>query len=255
MPAFLSKRKRFEADLLEKNEEAEQLIYIVAHDLRSPLVTIEGFAGMLGENLASKNLEAAVDNLARIKRAAGTMSRLIHDVLELSRVGRETLIAEEVNVRDVLDEAVASVAAIVEMAQARLIIGDVPETIHADRSQLVQVFMNLIGNAVKHGCPDPGGRITVGGECRTDEFVFFVQDDGPGIEPAMRDRIFKPFQRGDHRREGAGLGLAIVSKIISRHDGRTWVESTPGNGATFGIAVPIKTPAPQAPATRPAVLQ
>lgn len=238
----ITQRKRLEAALRAKNDEMEQLIYIVSHDLRSPLVTIEGFAGMIGEHLEANQFDKATDALCRIKRASGTMTRLIHDVLELSRVGRETVDVAPVNVRGVLDEVAASMVATLQQAQARLVIDGSPESVYADRNQLVQVFMNLIGNAVTHGCPLPGGVVTVGGERRDGEFAFFVKDEGPGVEPEMRERIFKPFQRGDHRRDGAGLGLAIVSKIMERHNGKTWVESAPGGGTSFWITLPANAP-------------
>jgi two-component system, LuxR family, sensor kinase FixL len=235
----ISQRKRLEAELRAKNEEMEQLIYIVSHDLRSPLVTIEGFAGMIGEHLQSNQLEQVGDDLARVRRASATMARLIHDVLELSRAGRQPVKVDEVNVREVLDEVATSMEATLKQARARLIIAGVPHTVRADRCQLVQVFMNLIGNAVKHGCPEPGGLITIGGERRRAEDALFVRDNGPGVEPKLRERIFKPFQSGDHHRDGAGLGLAIVSKIAERHQGRTWVESTLGSGTTFWITLPV----------------
>jgi two-component system, LuxR family, sensor kinase FixL len=235
----ISQRKRMEAELRAKNEEMEQLIYIVSHDLRSPLVTIEGFTGMIGDHLKSNQLEQIGDDLARVRRASATMTRLIHDVLELSRAGQHPIMPDEVNVRDVIDEVAASMESTFKEAKARMIISGVPETVIADRNQLIQVFMNLIGNAVKHGCPEPGGTVTIGGERRRTEYAFFVRDNGPGIEPKLQERIFKPFQRGDHRRDGAGLGLAIVSKIAERHHGRTWVESSLDAGTTFWVTLPV----------------
>lgn len=234
----ISNRKRMENALIAKTKEMEHLMYIVSHDLRSPLVTIEGFTGMIGEHISAHLYDRATDDLARVKRATHTMSVLIRDILELSRINRQRMKLERVDMRDVLDEAAESLSGPLDKSEAHLAIeGEFP-TIDGDRNQLLQVFLNLIGNAVKFGCQQPGATITVRGVRTGKEIAFSVQDEGASVELSDRDKIFQPFQRGDHDREGSGLGLAIVRNVMELHDGRAWVETSPGGGAAFWIAFP-----------------
>lgn len=240
----ISHRKRMEAALIAKSEEMEQLMYVVSHDLRSPLVTIEGFTGMIGEHLEAHQLDRVSDDLVRVKRATQTMAHLIRDILELSRINRQRMNLGRVNSRDVLDDAAASLDGPLKRANAQLAIeGDFP-TIRADRNQLLQVFLNLIGNALKFGCARPNSTVTVGGVRLEQEVAFYVHDDGPGVDESSREKIFQPFHRGDHEREGSGLGLAIVRNVMGLHGGRVWVESTLGDGATFWFAFPAATLCP-----------
>jgi PAS domain S-box-containing protein len=239
-----SRRKKLEAQLGAKARDLESLMYTVTHDLRSPLVTIEGFANMIGEHLGAKQLDLISDDLERVKRAARTMAQLIGDVLELSRLNRTTMKIDAVNVREVIDDAATSLESDLRCAEARLVVHDELPWIRTDRTWLLRIFMNLLGNALKYGCTSPGGTITVGGKARGQEVAFFVQDEGVGVELSAREKIFQPFQQGTPGGGGSGLGLAIVRTIMELQDGRAWVETAPGGGAVFWIAFPAAAACP-----------
>jgi signal transduction histidine kinase len=227
------------AELAEKNVELEQIIYTVSHDLRSPLVTISGFAGLIDGHLESRDFESVRESVQRIQNATGRMATLIEDLLEISRIGRRTLHPEPVEVLSLLSDLAKELAPRFEQIGAALELQrDLPDVV-ADRSALSQVFENLLTNALKYGHNEDGtARVSVGGHQERGEVRFFVRDTGPGIERQYQQSIFALFQRLDTTKEGTGLGLAIVAKIMAQHGGRVWVDSEPGQGATFWIAFP-----------------
>jgi signal transduction histidine kinase len=221
-----------------RNDEMQQLLYVVSHDLRSPLVTIEGFAGLLSRYVEQGQTDKSHDAIGRIHRASKTMNALIGDLLELSRLDRAGLVLEEVDVGEVLHEVAESVHVPLLRAQATLDVRQPLPRVEADRRRLFDVFLNLVGNGVKYGCPAPGARVTVAGEVVEDEIRYCVADDGPGIPPEFHKDVFQLFKRLDPRQEGTGLGLAIVQKVMQLHGGRAWVESQPDHGARFWVAFP-----------------
>lgn len=241
-----SRRKQLEDSLIAKTNDVEQLMYIVSHDLRSPLVTIEGFAGMVGQHIETGQYDRATDDLTRITRATRTMARLIRDVMDLSRVNRQQMKLESIDVREVIEEVSVSLEGLLLQANAQLEVEEGLPMLLADRNQLLQVFLNLISNAVKYGCPRPDSTIRVGCTRVDNEIRLFVADEGPGVEVAHRQKIFEPFQRGVEIGEGSGLGLAIVYNVLKLHDGRVWVEPAIGGGAAFWIAFPAVAEIPVA---------
>lgn len=229
----------YQADLEAKNAELEEVLYIVSHDLKSPLVTIHGFAGMLRRHLDAEKFDRARDSAQRIQRAAGRMSELIDDLLQLSRVGRLEDEYVPVELDSIIEEVRETLAPQFRSSKARLVVEGPLPTLKFSPSRLRQIFLNLIGNALKYGCPEPGLEVTVSVEMTGEECRVSVQDQGPGIPPEYHDRIFLLFQRLDpHSEEGTGLGLAIVARILEFVKGRAWVESEPGKGATFRVAFP-----------------
>ena len=183
------------------------------------------YAGKLDAE-ADEFIDYAMDGVTR-------MRDLINDLLTYSRVGREERPAECVDSRVALDRALANLEAAIADRQALVAIGNLP-TVMASSLQLTQVFQNLIGNGLKF-CLETRPEIRIDAERRGRDWVFSIKDNGIGIDPQYRDRIFLIFQRL-HKRdeyEGTGIGLAICKKIVERQGGRIWVDSEPGKGATF----------------------
>lgn len=226
-------------ELRRRNEEMEQFVHTVSHDLKSPLVTITGFVGLLREDVLAGRQEEAQEATDHLVRAAQRMSHLIDDLLQLSRIGRVANELQTVDVQTLINEVAEDLSPRLKEMGARLVVEPRVPPAMADRMRLVQVFENLITNAIKYGSDTPNLVITVGGRREGDENRYFVRDNGPGISPEYHQRIFGLFQRLDTRREGTGVGLAVVARIAESHGGRAWVESTPGEGATFWIALPV----------------
>lgn len=237
------KLKLLNEQLQEKNEEMEQFVYTVSHDLKSPLVTLTGFLALLREDIEEGDDDSTADDLDRLERSAERMNALIRDLLEFSRVG---YLREEVRAVD-LDPLVRQLASDLEGAQQTRgghieVEGALPSVQGSER-RLHEVFENLLLNAVKYGAAEGDApRITVGRVEVEGERRVFVRDDGPGIDPAYHERIFGLFQRVSDKNEGTGVGLAIVARIMKAHGGRAWVESSPGAGATFWLAFPHAWP-------------
>jgi light-regulated signal transduction histidine kinase (bacteriophytochrome) len=182
---------------------------------------------------AHEFIDYAVDGARR-------MQALINDLLAYSRVGTRGAEFTPTDCNQIVDQVVGDLGAAIEDEQAVVTRGDLP-TINADTLQLSQLFQNLIGNAIKfHGERAP--RVEVTAERRDRDWLFAVRDNGIGIEPEYADRIFVIFQRLHSRAEyaGTGIGLAICKKIVERHGGRIWMESTPGTGTTFYFTLPAR---------------
>ncbi len=231
---FLSALERKKQEIEEKNAELERFTYVASHDLRSPLITIQGFLGVVERKLASGGAGQISEPLKRVDVAAGKMWRLLDELLELQRIGREAGEARGIPTRELVGEVVENLAgAIGECNVAIEISPDLP-VVRADRTRLLEVWQNLIENAVKYMGGQDNPRIEVG--CRKDDghAVLYVRDNGRGIEPADQARIFKLFHRLDQDTEGTGVGLALAKRIVEQHGGRIWVESEGrGRGATF----------------------
>jgi signal transduction histidine kinase len=225
------------SELAEKNAELESFAYAVSHDLKTPIVTIEGFIGALKEDFGDALPESADKYLAYMSDAARRMELLINDLLELSRIGRLKEEKTEFSLADPTHEALASLEPHIE---ARGVVVHVQEglpVVRGERNRVGQVMDNLLSNAVKYiGKDNPFPRIEVGCEERDGEMVFFVRDNGIGIEEKYFDRLFQSFERlpaAMRAGEGTGMGLAIVKRIIESHGGRIWLHSKPGRETTF----------------------
>jgi GAF domain-containing protein len=230
--------QRARADLQGKNAELDTFVYSVSHDLKAPLVTIQGMAGLLLEEYRAHLPEAAARYLGRIQANAQQMEQLILDLLALSRIGREARAATAVSLAEVVDDVVADLAGPIRARAVQLVRGELP-TIWGIRTQVEQVMGNLVGNAVKYLGDTSEGRVEVGAVDRGAFVECSVRDNGIGIDPAYHDRIFEVFQRlKDVEAEGTGVGLAIVKRIVQASGGRIWVESAKGQGATFHFTWP-----------------
>ncbi len=230
--------QRARADLQGKNVELDTFVYSVSHDLKAPLVTIQGMAGLLLEEYRPQLPEDAARYLERIQANTQQMERLIKDLLALSRIGREAWTATAVSLAEALDDVAADLAGPIRERGIQLVHGELP-TIWGVRTQIEQVMRNLVGNAVKYLGDTSEGRVEVGAVDREALVECYVRDNGIGIDPAYHERIFEVFQRlKEVEVEGTGVGLAIVRKIVQASGGRIWVESAKGQGATFRFTWP-----------------
>jgi len=234
-------REQLIATLESQNSELERFAYTVSHDLKSPLITINGYAGMLREDLAEGHSEQIQNDLDRISTAATRMEDLLNDVLELSRVGRLINPPEQVRLEDLVNESLELVAGQIKRRGVTVAVSPDLPTLYGDSPRLLEVVQNLIENAVKYMGSQPRPRIEIGVRSENDVDVCYVRDNGIGIEPQYHDQVFGLFNKLDKTSEGSGIGLAIVKRIIDVHGGRIWVESEgPGKGSTFCFTLPPK---------------
>ena len=227
-------------ELEERNAELEQFSYTVSHDLRSPLVTIHGFLGYLEQDAISGDMARFKRDLKRIANAVDKMQTLLNDLLELSRIGRIINPPEEISFAVLIAETVELVHGLLEQNKIQLIIQDSFPLVFVDHARLIEVLQNLISNAAKFmgGQTQPVIEIGSIGMDHDDKPIFFVRDNGVGIDPQFHDRIFGLFNRLDPTIEGTGIGLTLVKRIVETHGGRIWVSSKLGEGATFYFTLP-----------------
>jgi PAS domain S-box-containing protein len=235
----LLQRQTFINELESKNAELERFTYTVSHDLKSPLVTITGFLGYLEKDALSGDHQKIKSTIERITQAARKMQSLLNDLLELSRIGRIMNLPENVPFEEVVKEAIERVRGQLEAKHAEIKIQNDLPMVYGDRVRLVEVMQNLIDNSTKYSRPDSKPCIKIG--AREDEqgkTIFFLQDNGIGIDPQFHERIFGLFNKLDTKAEGTGIGLTLVKRIIEVHGGNIWVESELGKGATFYFTLP-----------------
>jgi PAS domain S-box-containing protein len=243
----ITERKRAEQELAERaehlarsNAELEQFAYVASHDLQEPLRMVASYTQLLARRYKDKLDADAQEFMHYAVDGASRMQALINDLLAYSRVGTKGGNFEPTSSEAALERALANLRLAIQESGAAVTHDALP-TIVADPVQLTQLFQNLVGNAIKFRGAEPP-RVHVSAERRGTEWVFAVRDNGIGIEPAYRERIFIIFQRLHGRVEypGTGIGLAICKKIAERHGGRIWVESAPGRGSAFHFTVPTR---------------
>lgn len=225
----------------KENTELESYVHTVSHDLRSPLVSLLGFTRLLKQDYAGVFDDTGNHFLDRVEQAGRTMQSLVHDLLELSRIGKSCELPSLVDPRSVLLQIQAELKLRLDDAGVSLAIPSSPPLVYIDRTRLYQVFSNLIGNALHHMGPCEGPQIQVEVEEEESFHRITVRDNGLGVALEAQERIFEVFQtvrraRGDVR--STGMGLAIVKKIAESHGGNSWVESEPGRGAAFHVTLP-----------------
>ena len=227
-------------ELESKNAELERFTYTVSHDLKSPLVTITGFLGYLESDARKGNIDKVKTDISRISNAARKMENLLKDLLELSRIGRLMNPPENIPFGEIVREALEQVQGRIESSQVQVEIQSELPVVHGDRERLVEVLQNLLENAIKYssGCPGPLVEIGTRGENENHYPILFVRDNGIGIDPQYHEQVFGLFNKLNPQMEGTGIGLTLVKRIIEIHGGRIWIESSPGNGATFLFTLP-----------------
>jgi len=234
-----AEREALIAELEAKNTELERFTYTVSHDLKSPLITIQGFLGFLEQDALAGNVEQMQADIARVVNAAEKMEQLLNELLELSRIGRLMNPPEETPLGELAREAVSMVGG--RLAQRGVVVDIAPDLpmVYGDRPRLRQVLENLVDNAVKYLGDQPHPRVEIGARRDGGEIVFYVRDNGMGIDPCYHQKIFGLFEKLNPKSEGTGVGLAIVKRIVEVHGGRIWVESQgEEKGSTLCFTLP-----------------
>jgi PAS domain S-box-containing protein len=255
---YAARLERFNRELARSNRELQDFAYVVSHDLRAPLVNIQGFGQELSlacerlrsiltkmqlpedcrRELANLIAEDIPESLEFIMTSSAKMDLLIAGVLKLSRVGRATLNISQLDMNAMLSDIVTSMQFAVDEAGASVELDRLPPC-HGDKAQVTQVFTNLLQNALKYLDPQRPGIIRVCGQEGATETVYSIEDNGIGIAQEHQDAIYKIFHRLDPRHgEGEGLGLTVVRRVLDRHNGNIWVESEVNKGSKFYISLP-----------------
>lgn len=227
-------------ELSRSNEDLEQFAYVASHDLQEPLRMISSYVQLLAKRYKGKLDSDADEFIAYAVDGASRMQGLIIDLLAFSRVSSQGEDFESIDSEAPFKHAVANLAMTIEESGTTVTCGHLP-TVMADIGQMIQVFQNLVSNAIKFRGEAPP-RIHVSAEKTGKEWVFSVRDNGIGIDPEQSERIFVIFQRLHDKATypGTGIGLAVCKRIVERHDGRIWVESEPGKGSVFCFTLPAR---------------
>lgn len=236
-------RERLIMELEARNAEMERFTYTVSHDLKSPLITIQGFLGYLLADVEQGNFDRMAGDIDHIRSAADKMQTLLDDLLELSRIGRLMNPPQTIDLNRLMREVLILVDGQIHQRGVQVIVQpDLPE-IWADKQRILEVFQNLLDNAVKFMGDQPAPLIEIGAQVDETTVTCFVRDNGIGIAPRYHEKIFGLFERLDPSTEGTGIGLALVKRIIEVHQGEIWIESAGnGMGSTFFVRLPKDTP-------------
>ena len=254
--------QRFAADLAEKNKELETIVYTVSHDLRSPLVNVQGFGKQLnracgkieaalaaaqGGMVSAAELRAPVDvaipqALRFINAGVNKMEMLLNGLLRYSRLGRVAFTIQPLDMNQLVSEIIEAMRFQIDETKSDVQIGRLPPCL-GDRAQTSQAFANLLDNAIKYRDPSRTLRIAVAGSVKDGMAVYSVSDNGIGIAPSHREKAFEIFHRlNPDTGSGEGLGLTIAQRVLEREGGKIWIESEEGVGSTFFVALPNVAP-------------
>ena len=251
-------REKLLRELEDKTKELEQIIYVTSHDLRSPLVNIQGFTRELEQSLkevqsimqtgditpaVSEKLSAPMnedipDALKYILASTSKIDTLLSGLLRLSRLGRAALAIKKLDMNELITDVIRAFEFKIKAAGVTLEVEHLPSC-RGDQTQINQIFSNLIDNALKFLDPNKPGTIRVSGRKKGSQVTYCVEDNGIGIAPDHQERIFEIFQRLDpSSSSGEGLGLTIVRRILDRHSGKIWIKSERDKGSKFFISLP-----------------
>ncbi|MDI9616772.1 MAG: PAS domain S-box protein [Methanothrix sp.] len=223
------------AELEKRNMEMERFVYTVSHDLRRPLITISGLAGLAEIDIEKGDVEKARKSLQTIIRSVERMDLLLSDILELSRIGRVINPPEDVPFELLVKDAIDQLAEVIKKRGAELNVAEGMPTVRVDRERLIEALVNLIDNSIKYTPKDKRPVI----EIFYRDGVFFVRDNGIGIPENQREKVFELFYKVDPKSDGTGVGLPIVKRIIEVHGGRIWVESDGCSWTAFCFTLPV----------------
>jgi PAS domain S-box-containing protein len=235
----ISERKRVEDELNRKNAEIEQFIYTVSHDLRSPLVTVKTFLGYLERDISSNDNERIGKDLGFMHSAADRMEALLNELLDMSRVGRANDPHETVRFQELAAEALEALAGQIATGRVDIHVSAADPALLGDRRRLLQIWQNLLDNALKYMGGQEAPRIEINVEQQQGETVFSVCDNGIGIAPEYGEKVFGIFEKLDRNTSGVGMGLTMVKRIVEMYGGHIRVESDgTGAGCCFRFTLP-----------------
>lgn len=243
--------------LAQKNDELEQIISVISHDLRSPLANISGFGNEIEFSL--NQLQAELDNcdlesekkgkinsileedlseaVNYILTSSKNMSKMLEGLLKISRINKSSLTKKEINTKKLVETIITDYKYKIETNNIKLEIDELPDC-NADQLLIKQVFSNLIDNAIKYSKQEPQAKIIITGERKNEEVLYAIQDNGVGISKEDQEKIFNIFEQLNNSKQGEGLGLALVKKIVTLHQGQIWVKSTVGAGTKIFLSLP-----------------
>jgi len=235
---FIAERKVYEKELQQKNAELERFTYTVSHDLKSPIITIKGFTGSLERDLAKGNYERMTGDLKRVSDAADKMNDLLRDLLELSTIGRIVNTPETVDMNLLAADVLAQLAGPLKNRNLTVAVQPDFPVVLCDRRRMAEVLQNLLENAINYMGEQAEPQIQFGMRDEAGENIFFVQDNGIGIDEKYHKVIFGLFNKLEAESNGTGIGLALVKRIIEVHGGKVWVESEgEGLGSKFCFTI------------------
>lgn len=250
-------KSRLNSQLKKKNEDLRQILYATSHDLRTPLVNIQGFSRELEDSISELNKiinnmkipaevkqefnyiidEEIPESIHFITSSAAKMDKLITGLLSLSRVGRQKLNLNKLDINEILDEVLSNLEYEIKNEDIKVDIDELPNCM-GDESQINQVFSNLVSNAIKYLEPKRDGEIRISGYKDKKYSYYTIEDNGIGISKQQQKKIFNLFHQGNSKKSGIGLGLNIVKQILAKHEGDIEVQSKKGIGTTFIVALP-----------------
>ena len=231
-------REELISQLEQQNAELERYAYTVSHDLKSPLITITGFLGLVERSARERDEQGLRSAIEHISMAGKQMKQMLDELLELSRLGRSANPSEEVPLSELVREAASQIKPPRDGREIDIVVAPDLPTVRCDRVRMFEVFQNLLDNAVKFMGEQPAPRVEVGQRLGAGKPVIYVADNGIGIEERYHDKIFGLFDKLDRAGDGTGIGLALVKRIVEVHGGRIWVESAgEGGGSAFCFTV------------------
>jgi hypothetical protein len=244
----IAERRRVEKELLRSNTDLEEFAHIASHDLKEPLRKVRAFGDMLTMKCSESLSEDGRDYLGRMQNAVERMQNLLDSLLSYSRVMKKTEPFAPIDLNESVGEALSNLEVLIHDKQAAVVVGQLP-TVRADPVQMIQLFQNLIGNALKFQRNGEHPQISIYAHPKGNErsgkesaYEICVEDNGIGFDAKHLDKIFMPFQRlhGRSEYEGSGIGLAVCRKIAERHGGSITAKGTPGIGSTFQVTLPAE---------------
>jgi signal transduction histidine kinase len=217
----------------------ERFIYTVSHDLRTPLISVSGFLGFIEQDAQKGDLERLKADLQIANEAITKMDRLLMETLELSRVGRVINSPEDVTFGEIVKDALGQTSEKIRSKGCKVSVDQNLPVVHVDRMRITEVLVNLIENSIKYMGAQEKPEIEIGQRIDGKDRIFFVRDNGIGIDPSQYDKVFELFYKVNKKSEGTGAGLAIVKRIIEVHGGRIWIESELGKGCMVCFTLPF----------------